>query len=193
LVEAAQAVRPNFPNIAEGEIGPFIFERQAEIAREQIADAVARGATIECGGTVERLGGGLYLRPTVLTGVEPDIMVWREESFAPIMPVMRFGDVDQAIALANDSVFGLSAAVIGPTVADAEALADRLEAGAVSINDASLTALVWDAEKSSFKESGMGPSRMGASGLLRFLRRQAVLRQTAEPLPLSAFAEERRA
>jgi acyl-CoA reductase-like NAD-dependent aldehyde dehydrogenase len=193
LVEAAQAVRPNFPNIAQGEIGPFIFERQAEIAREQIADAVARGATIKCGGTIERLGGGLYLRPTVLTGVKPDMMVWKEESFAPIMPVMRFGDADQAIALANDSVFGLSAAVIGPTVADAEALADRLEAGAVSINDASLTALVWDAEKSSFKESGMGPSRMGASGLLRFLRRQAVLRQTAEPLPLSAFAEERRA
>ena len=66
----------------------------------------------------------------------------------------------------------------------------RLHAGAVSINDGALTSMVWEAEKSSFGHSGLGASRMGASGLLRFFRRQALIRQHGAPLPLSAYAEE---
>jgi acyl-CoA reductase-like NAD-dependent aldehyde dehydrogenase len=76
------------------------------------------------------------------------------------------------------------------TADEAERVAERLEAGAVSINDGALTSMVWEAEKSSFKLSGLGPSRMGDSGLLRFFRRQALIRQSGAPLPLSAFSEE---
>jgi acyl-CoA reductase-like NAD-dependent aldehyde dehydrogenase len=101
-----------------------------------------------------------------------------------------FDSVDEAVALANRGVFGLSAAVIAGTIEEAEAVAERLEAGAVSINDGALTSMVWEAEKSSFKASGMGPSRMGDSGLLRFFRRQALIRQAGSPLPLSAYSEE---
>lgn len=190
LVVQATAVRLNHPDIASGDIGPFIFARQAEIAQGQIDAAVAAGARVECGGQVEELGGGLYLRPTVLTGVTPDMAVWAEEGFAPILPVMRFADEDEAVRLANNSVYGLSAAVLGPTLAAATTVGERLTAGAVSINDGALTSMVWDAEKSSFGLSGLGPSRMGASGLSRFLRRQALLIQTGRPLPLAAFAEE---
>jgi acyl-CoA reductase-like NAD-dependent aldehyde dehydrogenase len=93
------------------------------------------------------------------------------------------------VALANAGVFGLSAAVIAGTVEEAEAVAVRLNAGAVSINDGSLTSMIGDAEKSSFGLSGLGASRMGASGLLRFFRRQALLRQSGTPLPLAAYAE----
>jgi succinate-semialdehyde dehydrogenase / glutarate-semialdehyde dehydrogenase len=190
LVEQAEACRFIGEDLQAGEIGPFIFERQARIVAEQIEDAVAQGAELLAGGTVETIGGGLFLRPTVLTGVTPDMKLMREETFGPVMPVTLFDTPDEAIALANDGAFGLSAAVIAGDAEEAEAVAERLEAGAVSINDGALTSMVWEAEKSSFKASGLGPSRMGDSGLLRFFRRQALIRQSGQPLPLSAYSEE---
>ena len=190
LVAQAGAVRLNADDIGAGEIGPFIFDKQAGIVQAQIDDAVAQGATLLAGGQVETLGGGLYLRPTVLTGVTPDMAVMREETFGPVVPVTVFDTIDEAVALANGGEFGLSAAVLAATAEEAEAVAIRLDAGAVSINDGSLTAMVWDAEKSSFGASGLGASRMGDSGLLRFLRKQALLRQTGTALPIAAYAED---
>jgi len=190
LVAQAEKVRLNCDDLGEGELGPFIFERQAEIVREQIKDARAKGATILTGGDVEERGGGLYLRPTLLRDVTRDMAVMREETFGPVLPVTVFDSVEEAVALANAGDFGLSAAVLAGTVEEAEAVAARLEAGAVSINDGALTSMIWEAEKSSFKLSGLGPSRMGDSGLLRFFRRQALIRQSGEPAPIGAYSEE---
>jgi succinate-semialdehyde dehydrogenase / glutarate-semialdehyde dehydrogenase len=190
LVHAARACRINHPDINAGEIGPFIFARQAEIVQAQIADAVAKGATVLTGGTVEQRGGGLYLLPTVVTGVTPDMALMREETFGPVIPVVEFDTVEEAIAAANASDFGLGAAVIAGTAEEAEAVGARLEAGAISINDGAMTSMVWDAENCSRKLSGLGPSRMGDSGLTRFLRAQALIRQNGAPLPLSAYAED---
>lgn len=190
LVAKAKAARLNYPDVHQGEIGPFIFARQAEIVQRQLDDAVAKGATILAGGTVETLGGGKYLRPTVLTNVTDDMAVMAEETFGPVIPVTVFDSVDEAVALANSGVFGLSASVFAGTTAEAEAVGMRLNAGGVSINDGSLTGLVWEAEKSSFGQSGLGPSRMGDSGLLRFFRKQALIRQSGTALPLAAYSEE---
>jgi succinate-semialdehyde dehydrogenase/glutarate-semialdehyde dehydrogenase len=191
LVRMAEAVTLDAPDMGDGDIGPFIFQGQALIVADQIADAVARGARIRAGGTVETLGGGLYIKPTVLTDVTHEMAVMRHETFGPVMPVMPFVDADEAVRLANDSDYGLSAAVLAGTLEEAEAVAVRLEAGAVSLNDGALTGLVSDAEKSSRKLSGLGPSRMGASGLTRFLKRRAILRQAGEALPLAAFSGRR--
>ncbi len=190
LTKVATSVRLNHPDIAVGDIGPFIFEKQAAIVQTQIDDAVANGARLITGGKVETLGGGFYLRPTVLADVTPDMAVMVEETFGPVVPVTVFDTVDEAIRLANEGVYGLSAAVIAATAEEAEAVAVRLTAGAVSINDGSLTSMVWEAEKSSFGLSGLGPSRMGDSGLLRFFRRQAIIRQSGQALPMAAYAEE---
>lgn len=187
LVEQARAVRLNYPDISVGDIGPFIFGPQADIVQRQIDDAVAHGASVLCGGTVETLGGGRYLRPTVVTGVTRDMMIMREETFGPVIPVSVFDTVDEAVAMANDSVFGLSAAIIGD---GAEAVARRLCAGAVSIDDGALTSMIWEVEKSSFGASGLGPSRMGDSGLMRFFRKQALIRQSGAALTMAAYAEE---
>lgn len=189
LVRAAEAVALNWPDIDRGELGPFIFARQAEQVAAQIADARAKGARILTGGQVEELGGGLYLRPTVIADVTPDMAVIRDETFGPVLPVTVFDDVEEAIRLANDSDYGLSAAVLAGTAAEAEAVGARLEAGAISINDGAMTSIVWDAENSSFKLSGLGPSRMGDVGLTRFFRTQALIRQNGAPLPLAAYAE----
>jgi acyl-CoA reductase-like NAD-dependent aldehyde dehydrogenase len=188
LIRLAKAVTINHPDIGEGDLGPFIFSAQAGIVAAQLADAVAKGAIIHAGGTIED-NGGKWLRPTVVTGVTADMMLMTEETFGPVIPVTPFDTIDEAVSMANAGSFGLSAAVLAGTVEEAEALAVHLNAGAVSINDGSLTSMIGDAEKSSFGLSGLGPSRMGASGLLRFLRRQALLRQSGAPLPLAAYAE----
>jgi acyl-CoA reductase-like NAD-dependent aldehyde dehydrogenase len=190
LTAAAQAGRLTWPDIAVGEIGPIIFDKQAEILGRHIADAVAKGATVHCGGVIESHGGGLWMRPTVLTEVSPDMLVMAEETFGPIMPVTPFDTEDEAIALANATEFGLSAAVFGPTLEAAEAVGRRIDAGAISLNDAALTALFYEAPHQSFKASGLGPSRMGPDGLARYFRRKALIANTGRPAPLSAFRED---
>lgn len=190
LVAAAAAVRLNYPDIGSGDIGPFIDARQAEIVDAQIKDALAKGARLLTGGQIEQLGGGLYLRPTVLAGVTTDMAVMAEETFGPVIPVTIFDTVEEALTLANNSAYGLSGAVFAGTDAEAAAVGTRLAVGAVSVNDAALTAMVWDAEKSSFGLSGLGPARTGDSGILRFFRKQSLLRQFGAPLPLAAYSEE---
>jgi len=190
LVRAAEAVRLSWPDPAVGDIGPFISAAQAAIVEAQIADAVGRGARAVSGGTIEHYGGGLWLRPTVLADVTPGMSVMRDETFGPVIPVMIFDTEDEGVAQANAGVFGLSAAVLAGTLAEGEAVARRLDAGAVSVGDGALTTMVWDAEKTSFGVSGVGPSRMGASGLTRFLRRSAILVQEGAPLALAAYAED---
>ena len=117
------------------------------------------------------------------------MLIMQEETFGPVIPVVTFSDVEQAIALANDSQFGLSAAVFSADRGTAMAVAERLQVGAISINDASLTGVVNDVEKNSFQLSGMGGSRMGPAGLTRFLRKRALLIQTGEPVPVQLFSD----
>ncbi len=189
LVEKARAVTINHPDMHSGIVGPLIFYAQADVIADQLDDAVRRGAKILCGGQVEIHGGGRWMRPTVVVDVDHGMKLMTEETFGPVMPVMRFHSVDEAVALANDGVFGLSAAVIAGTLAEAEAIAERIEAGAVSLNDGSLTGVMHEAEKNSFKCSGMGGSRMGPAGLTRFFRKKAIIRQTGRPATIGMFDE----
>ncbi len=178
LVTKAQALQLAYPTVADGQIGPIIAERQAAIIADHLQDAIARGAIARCGGQVEQLGGGLWCRPTVLTHVNHSMKIMTAETFAPIMPVMSFSTVTEAIALANDSMYGLSAAVFASSEPEAIAIAEQMNAGAISINDAALTAIIHEGEKHAFKLSGMGGSRMGPAALKRFMRKQAYLIKT---------------
>jgi succinate-semialdehyde dehydrogenase / glutarate-semialdehyde dehydrogenase len=173
-----------WPDIAVAGLGPIIADRQIPILEAHLADALAKGAVVEAGSTtVERHGGGAWVRPTVLSRVTHDMVIMTDETFGPFLPVMAFNTVEDAIALANDSAFGLSAAVFAGTEAEAVAIGERLDAGAISINDSTLTAFMWEGEKHSFKASGLGGSRMGSAGLLRFVRSQAILMKTNGPTP----------
>lgn len=188
LVEKAKAVTINTPDIHKGQIGPVIFEKQATIIEGQIEDARTRGATIHTGGEIEKHGGN-WCRPTVITGLTDDMKIMREETFGPLLPVIPFDTVEEAVAMANDSEYGLSAAVYAATAEEAIKVGRQIEAGGISINDGSLTGMMHEAEKNSFKLSGMGPSRMGASGFLRFFRRQSMMVNTADVAPISMFDE----
>ncbi|APE28097.1 aldehyde dehydrogenase family protein [Aurantiacibacter gangjinensis] len=189
LVAGAETVTLTHPDPGSGHLGPFIFPAQAEKIAAQIADARAGGAKVLTGGEVERLGGGAYLRPTILTDVTPDMAVIREETFGPVLPVTVFDTLDDAIAMANDSTYGLSAAVLAGSMEEAAAIGSQLEAGAISLQDGALTSMVGDATNHSRGKSGLGPSRMGDEGFLRFLRRKALIRQTGQAAPIDAFAE----
>lgn len=190
LKEKAEAVQLNYPDISQGHIGPFIFGKQAQLTQSQIDQAVSSGAEILTGGKVENLGGGQYLRPTVLSNVTADMDIIREENFGPVIPVTIYDDVEDALAQANNSKFGLSGAVISASVEQAEKVAGQMNVGAVSINDGSLTGMVWEAEKSSFGYSGLGASRMGKSGLLRFFRSRVLMRQSGDAAQIASFAED---
>ena len=171
-----------------GDIAPLIFERQVETIQAQVDDALAKGANCLLGGKPVH-AGGIWYPPTLLTNVNHDMLIMQDETFGPVIPVVIYGDVEEAVALANDSAFGLSAAVFCADADAAKAVAERLQVGAISINDASLTGIVNDVEKNSFRFSGMGGSRMGPAGLTRFLRKRALLIQTGEPAPVQLFSD----
>jgi succinate-semialdehyde dehydrogenase / glutarate-semialdehyde dehydrogenase len=183
LVEKAQAVRFNCDNPRAGHLHPFTFAPQAGIVERHLADAVARGATILTGGIVEQHGGGLYMKPTVLTGVTHDMLIMQEETFGPCLPVMKFQGVEEAVMLANDTTFGLTASVIAGTEAEALPIAERLNAGAVFVQDTFLTfAKNRTVGTNSFGFSGVGGgSRTGPEAILRFMRRKALMIQHGEP------------
>ncbi|WP_083549801.1 aldehyde dehydrogenase family protein [Sphingorhabdus lutea] len=189
LIAQAEAVELNYPDINKGHIGPFIFGKQGDIVQAQLDDAVKKGAEIYCGGTVETLGGGKYLRPTIIGNISSQMDIVAEETFGPVIPVRAFDNIDEAVMMANHSKYGLSGAVIAGSLDEAEAVGRRLNVGGVSLNDGSLTSMIWEAEKSSFGLSGIGASRMGDSGILRFFRRQAIILQGGEAAPIAAFAE----
>jgi succinate-semialdehyde dehydrogenase / glutarate-semialdehyde dehydrogenase len=179
LVKEAERVELNYPDRNRGQIGPFISERQSEIVRDHLDDAVRKGAQIRTGGKSENLGGGLYMRPTVLTDVTHEMKIMVDETFGPVMPVMSYATEEEAIRLANDSYFGLSAAVIAGTEDEARRIADRLDAGVVSVQDTFLTFAAFGAglQSDSFKFWGIGTR----SGILAFIRKQGVLVNCASP------------
>jgi len=173
-----------------GTMGPIIFEQQAIKIEIQLKEAVDQGAKILTGGEIHNINGGLWMMPTIVTEVNHSMSVISEETFGPVIPIMSFDTEDEAINLANDSQFGLSASVFSVDLDKAVRIAEQLDAGGISINDASLTNQVFDATKNSFKLSGMNGSRMGVDGFTRFFRKKALLIQTAAPQEIFSQEED---
>ena len=183
LTSQVSRLKHCWPDIHSGQVGPIIALPQVDIVRAHLQQALAQGARATTGGHVINQGGGWWCEPTVLVDVRPDMAVIAEETFAAILPVMTFKTLEEGIALANSGDYGLSGAVFSRDVGQARKVAAQLQAGAISINDSSLTAMVHDAAKQSFKSSGLGGSRMGPASLQRFYRQQALLINEAAASP----------
>jgi succinate-semialdehyde dehydrogenase / glutarate-semialdehyde dehydrogenase len=185
LINKAARIGLNAAAINEGMIGPVIFEKQVHIINEHLKDAVAKGATILYGDAAcKEINGGFYCRPTIVTNVNHTMRIIQEETFGPIIPVMEFETKEEAVALANGTIYGLSAAVFAKTIAEAMELGSKIECGAISINDCALTAIMHEGEKNSFKLSGIGGTRMGPSAIRRFMRQKVFIikdKETASP------------
>ncbi|MEM6404750.1 MAG: aldehyde dehydrogenase family protein, partial [Cyanobacteria bacterium P01_D01_bin.116] len=126
IVAKAHNLNLAYPTLDSGEIGPIISERQAAIINEHLKDAVEKGAVIHCGGEVEEIGGGWWCHPTVITEVNHDMKLMNEETFGPIMPIMSFSTAEEAIELANDTYYGLSAAVFSESQDEALKVARQI-------------------------------------------------------------------
>lgn len=182
LTTRAEEVRLNSEDPRAGHIGPFISHLQPPIVQHHLDDAVARGATIRTGGQFETIEGGVYLRPTVLTDVDHQMLIMQEETFGPVLPVMKYHTIEEAIALANDTRFGLTASVIAGTAEEALEVGRHINAGSIFIQDTFLTAAKSRTIGThAFGHSGLGGSRTGPDSILRFIRRKALLVQQGEP------------
>jgi acyl-CoA reductase-like NAD-dependent aldehyde dehydrogenase len=136
VVAGAERLRVGDPMGWDTEVGPMVSDEQFEIVRELVDDAVASGAKLECGGPTEVDGSsGRFFAPAVLTGVRHDMRIMREEIFGPVVPIVEVRDEEEAIALANDSEFGLGASVWTVDRDKARRIARRIESGMVWIND----------------------------------------------------------
>jgi aldehyde dehydrogenase (NAD+) len=122
------------PSSLEKVIGPLINQRQLQKIHAQVTGAVESGAELLTGGNYE----GLFYEPTVLVGVRPDMKIFREETFGPVAAVVVVADLDEAIAVANDSEYGLSAGIITRDEEKGMQVARRLETGMAHINDSSV-------------------------------------------------------
>jgi len=156
------------------DVGSLTFPAQVDIVRRQVEDARAKGATVLTGGREGR-DQGYWYEPTVLVDVDHDMAIMREETFGPTLPIMKVADADEAVRLANDSEYGLSAAVFSRDLSRAEAVARRLEAGAVTINDALVNYTALELPMGGAKPgSGLG-HRHGPGGIRKYCRQQSLL------------------
>ena len=155
------------------DVGAVIFPPQLDIVEAHVRDAVARGATVLTGGHARRDNGRFY-EPTVLVDVDHTMETMREETFGPVLPVMRVADVDEAVQLANDSPYGLQASVWTRDRHRGEQIARRLEAGAVCVNAAQLNYFALNVPMGGWKSSGLS-TRHGAGGIRKYCRVQSLL------------------
>jgi acyl-CoA reductase-like NAD-dependent aldehyde dehydrogenase len=167
-------VRYGDPREASVMMGPLISEQQRERVDQYVRGAWADGAKVVTGGgRPEHMPQGYFYEPTLLVDVEPDSAIAQQEVFGPVLVVLPYRDDDDAVALANNTVFGLSASVFGTDADRATAVARRLRAGTVSINGGSWYAP--DAPFGGVKQSGVG-REMGVAGLEEYLEAKTLAR-----------------
>ncbi|WP_378247283.1 succinic semialdehyde dehydrogenase [Amycolatopsis speibonae] len=158
------------------DMGSLISQRQLNTVQSHVDDAVTKGATVLAGGRHRPDIGPFYFEPTVLTGVTPDMTCFATETFGPVISLYRVHSTDEAVRLANETTYGLSAGVWGSR-RRAQAVARRLRAGTVNVNEIfGVSHGSVDAPMGGMKQSGVG-RRHGVEGLLRFTEAQTIATQ----------------
>jgi acyl-CoA reductase-like NAD-dependent aldehyde dehydrogenase len=156
------------------DFGALIDDSQVAVTERHVADAVAKGARVLAGG--ERPAGpGSFYPPTVLVDVDHSMAAMTEETFGPTLPIMKVATVAEAVRLANDSPYGLSASVFSRDIERAKDVAVELDCGAVNINDVISNLMCTTAPMGGWKTSGIGARFGGAEGLRKFCRQETVV------------------
>ncbi len=166
VLEHAREVRVGGDD--EATIGAMTMASQVDVVREHLEDAIAKGATVLCGGPDEI--NGPFIPATVLTDVSADMRIMREETFGPVLPIARIESIDEGIELANDSDFGLGSSIFGK--ANVRELAGRIRTGMTAINSVLVFSGVPGLPFGGVGESGFGRIH-GDEGLREFTRTKA--------------------
>lgn len=154
----APATLANLASSQPNDIGPIIDEVQLSKIAAQVEEARQNGATVNCGGRVLNELPGYFYEPTVLTGVNHRMSVMREETFGPVIAIMVVGSVEEAVRLANDSDFGLTASIWSASVGYARTIAPLLQVGTVYVNDCIFSHAAPELPWGGVKHSGIGRS-----------------------------------
>jgi succinate-semialdehyde dehydrogenase/glutarate-semialdehyde dehydrogenase len=175
----------------DSDMGSLTFQRQLDSVSEHVEDARRKGATVLAGGRPRPDLGPYFYEPTVLADVTPEMRVYREETFGPVVSLYRVAGDEDAIAQANDTAYGLNASVWTRDGKRGQRVAERLRAGAVNINEG--YAAAWgsvDAPSGGFGDSGSG-RRHGAEGILKYTDVQTIATQRLLPIaPLPGMSDE---
>jgi succinate-semialdehyde dehydrogenase/glutarate-semialdehyde dehydrogenase len=168
LVTIVKNLKLGDPEMESTQLGPLAAMRQLELLETQVNDSIRDGAHVVIGGKrPDNLSGAYYL-PTILTNIHPQMRVWREEIFGPVLPIVPFDTEDQAIHLANDTPYGLGAVILSKDLERAQRVATQIDAGCIDINEGShwLPCNPFGG----FKASGMAceHGRLGFQELCRF-------------------------
>jgi len=173
VVAETRALKQGVGTEAAVDIGSMTNERQLQIVEEHVSDAENRGAKILAGGKRGENRKGYFYQPTVLTNVDQDMTIMRDETFGPVLPIMTFKSDDEAVKLANDSVYGLTASVWTKNIARGQRIAERIDAGTVMVNEVVYTHGIAQTPWGGVKDSGYGRTH-GRAGLLELVTPQHI-------------------
>jgi acyl-CoA reductase-like NAD-dependent aldehyde dehydrogenase len=174
VTEKVRALRQGVPGgPGSVDVGAMTFPAQLDVVSRHVEQARAAGADVLAGGHTGA-GPGRFYEPTVLAGVDHTMACMTEETFGPTLPIMKVADAEEAVRLANDSPYGLSASVWTKDVTRGEQIARRIEAGAVSVNDSGINYFALELPMGGWKASGLG-HRHGAGGIRKYARQQSLL------------------
>jgi acyl-CoA reductase-like NAD-dependent aldehyde dehydrogenase len=174
VTEKVRGLRQGAPGGAGSvDVGAIIHPPQSDIVEAHVKDAVDKGARLVAGGK-RRDDHGHFYEPTILVDVDHRMDCMREETFGPTLPIMKVADSEEAVRLSNDSPYGLQASVWTKDTAKGERLARRIEAGAVTVNDAQINYVALELPMGGWKSSGLG-SRHGPDGIRKYTKKQALV------------------
>jgi succinate-semialdehyde dehydrogenase/glutarate-semialdehyde dehydrogenase len=168
VLEHAKKLKVGNPLEPGVEVGPMATLSQLKVVEEQVKDAVRKGAQVLCGGEKIKDLPGYFFPPTVLSKVNHSMKIMQEETFGPALPIMTFSEPEEAISLANDSRFGLTASVWTKSKKMAQWMAEKIEAGTITVNDHMFSFIEPGAIWGGVKQTGKGRTH-GQFGLLKLM------------------------
>jgi len=173
VVTETRSLKQGLGTDTDIDVGAMSNENQLQIVADHVNDAKQRGAKVLAGGQRASNRAGLFYEPTVLTNVDHDMTIMRDETFGPVLPVMTFKTEDEAIKLANDSIYGLTASVWTKNISKGRRIAERIDAGTVMVNEVVYTHGIAQTPWGGIKNSGYGRTH-GRMGLLELVHPQHI-------------------
>jgi acyl-CoA reductase-like NAD-dependent aldehyde dehydrogenase len=173
VVKETRLLKQDKASTENVDVGAMTNERQLQIVEDHVGEAVERGAQVRTGGHRVDNGNGWFHQPTVVTGVDHSMKLMRDETFGPVLPIMTFKTDEEAVRLANDSIYGLTASVFTADIARGKRLAEQIDAGTVMVNEVVYTHAVAQTPWGGVKQSGYGRTH-GRLGLLELVAPQHI-------------------
>src|SRR5215213_4498660 len=168
VVKETKLLKQDKASTGDIDVGAMTNERQLEIVEDHVSDAVERGAEVRAGGHRLNDSNGWFHQPTVVTGVDHSMKLMRDETFGPVLPIMTFKTDEEAVRLANDSIYGLTASVFTGNLERGKRIAEQIDAGTVMVNEVVYTHAVAQTPWGGVKQSGYGRTH-GSLGLLELV------------------------